>query len=113
MAFLGPIFGVGVGFKDRFGVSSYRLIICFLSFALFLLYHVALSSCVWWVGSSQRLLSLNPTTVLVALFLGFWLLLGCDNKTVSNCFLDQEGIIVGIYMTFKVKIIKKFGLNLA
>ena len=67
-------------FKDRFGVSSYRLITCFLSFALFLLYHVALSSCVWWVGGSQRLLSLNPTTVLVVLLLGLWLLLGCDNK---------------------------------
>ena len=28
---------------------------------------------------SQRLLSLNPTTVLAILLLGLWLLLGCDN----------------------------------
>ena len=34
-----------------------------------------------WVGGwySQRLLSLNPTTVMVVLLLGLWLLLGCDN----------------------------------
>ena len=31
----------------------------------------------WWY--SQRLLSLNPTTVMVVLLLGLWLLLGCDN----------------------------------
>ena len=31
-------------------------------------------------GGSQRLLSLNPTTVLVVLLLALWLLLGCDNK---------------------------------
>ena len=30
-------------------------------------------------GGSQRLLSLNPTTVMVVLLLGLWLLLGCDN----------------------------------
>ena len=39
-----------------------------------------------WVGGSggsQRLLSLNPTTVTVVLLLGLWLLLGCD-KTVKN-----------------------------
>ena len=35
----------------------------------------------WWVGSggSQQILSLNPTTVLVDLLLGLWLLLDCDN----------------------------------
>ena len=27
-----------------------------------------------------RLLSLNPTTVMVVLLLGLWLLLGCDNR---------------------------------
>ena len=32
------------------------------------------------VGGSQRLLSLNPTTVIVVLLMGLWLLLGCDNK---------------------------------
>ena len=31
-------------------------------------------------GGSQRLLSLNPTTVMVVLLLGLWLLLGCDNN---------------------------------
>ena len=30
-------------------------------------------------GGSQRLVSLNPTTMLVVLFLELWLLLGCDN----------------------------------
>ena len=30
-------------------------------------------------GCSQRLLCLNPTTVMVVLLLGLWLLLGCDN----------------------------------
>ena len=34
----------------------------------------------WWY--SQRLLSLNPTTVMVVLLLGLWLLLGCDNKSL-------------------------------
>ena len=29
-------------------------------------------------GGSQRLLCLNPTTVMVVLLLGLWLLLGCD-----------------------------------
>ena len=36
-----------------------------------------------WVGvggSSQELVCLNPTTGLVILFLGLWLLLGCDKK---------------------------------
>ena len=35
-------------------------------------------------GGSQRLLSLNPTTVLVVLLLGLWLLLGCDNILQRN-----------------------------
>ena len=39
-----------------------------------------------WVGGggvgSQRLLSLNPTTVLVVLLLELWLLLGCDNAKI-------------------------------
>ena len=34
---------------------------------------------VWWVVVSQRLLSLNPTTVMFVLLLGLWLFLGCDN----------------------------------
>ena len=38
------------------------------------------------VGGSQRLLSLNPTTVMVVLLLGFWLLLllGCDNIQLQS-----------------------------
>ena len=35
------------------------------------------------VGGSQRLLSLNPSTVLVVLLFGLWLLLGCDNKATT------------------------------
>ena len=31
-------------------------------------------------GCFQRLLCLNPTTVMVVLLLGLWLLLGCDNS---------------------------------
>jgi len=34
-------------------------------------------------GGSQRLLSLNPTTVIVVLLLGLWLLLGCDNNPTT------------------------------
>ena len=54
---------------------------CFLSYALFLLYHIVLSSCGGGGGGgwcSQRLLCLNPTTVMVVLLLELWLL-GCDN----------------------------------
>ena len=53
-----------------------------MTFALFLLYHVVLSLYGGWGGwwwYSQRLLGLNPTTVLVVLLLGLWLLFGCDN----------------------------------
>ena len=35
-------------------------------------------------GGSQRLLSLNPSTVTVVLLLGLWLLLGCDNKKAKQ-----------------------------
>ena len=58
---------------------------CFQSIALYLLYHVVLSlfggggGSGWVVVVSQQLLSLNPTTVMVVLLLGLWLLLGCDN----------------------------------
>ena len=47
----------------------------------FLLCHVVFSLCGggWVVVVSQQLLSLNPTTVMVVLLLGLWLLLGCDN----------------------------------
>ena len=45
-----------------------------------------------WVGGwySQRLLSLNPTTVMVVLLLGLWLLLGCDNTDVSKEYCLNE-----------------------
>ena len=35
-------------------------------------------------GGSQQLLCLNPTTALVVLLLGLWLLLGCDNSKVES-----------------------------
>ena len=77
-----------------------------MSFALFLLYHVVLSSCGGWLvvvvmggGCSQRLLCLNPTTVMVVLLLGLWLLLDCDDATVLEtsskdhaCFTKGSGI---------------------
>ena len=33
-----------------------------------------------WLGGSQILLSLNPTTVRFVSLLKLWLMLGCDNK---------------------------------
>ena len=54
-----------------------------MSFALFMLYHVVLSLCGGWVVVvSQRLLSLNPTAVIVVLLLGLelGLLLSCDKN---------------------------------
>ena len=35
-------------------------------------------------GGSQRLLGLNPATVMVVLLLGLWLLLGCDNMLIVD-----------------------------
>ena len=35
-------------------------------------------------GGSQRLLSFNPTKVMVVLLLGLWLLLGCENNLSHN-----------------------------
>ena len=43
-----------------------------------------------WVGGSQRLLCLNPTTLIVVLLLGLWFLLGCDNQTLSLVFSYNE-----------------------
>ena len=53
----------------------------------------------WWY--SQRLLSLNPTTVMVVLLLGLWLLLGCDNDQgrctgLCSCSLEEEFMISGL-----------------
>ena len=84
-ALMGYFWGWGRVQKLFWGLLIETNNFCFLSFALFLLYHVVLSS--WWVvvvggwvvWCSQRLLSLNPTAVIVVLLLGLWLLLGCDN----------------------------------
>ena len=42
------------------------------------------------VPSSQRLLSLIPTTVLVVCLLGLWLLLGCGNLQSLTILLDCQ-----------------------
>ena len=44
-------------------------------------------------GGSQRLLCLNPTTVMVVLLLGLWLLLGCDNTNREYSNLHSEVFI--------------------
>ena len=53
----------------------------------------------WWVvvvvvvgGGSQQLLCLNPTTVMVVLLFGLWLLLGCDNIQCAWLFLLEHHI---------------------
>ena len=62
----------------------------FPTFALFLLHRVVLSSYGggggYGGGCSQRVLCINPNTVMVVLLMGLWLLLGCDN--------DQTVVIV-------------------
>ena len=55
-------------------------------------------------GGSQRLLCLNPTTVMVVLLLGLWLLLGCDNKT---CFMQGRKIEHRSLLTWDLYIRKK------
>ena len=48
----------------------------------------SVSYSVVWVGvgcGSQQLLSLKPTTVLVVLLLGLWLLLRCDKNIKKIC----------------------------
>ena len=46
---------------------------------------IRLLSCVGQVIllSSMNMTALNPTTVMVVLMLGLWLLLGCDNNIAS------------------------------
>ena len=41
-------------------------------------------------GYFQRILCLNPTTVLVVLLLGSWLLLGCDNNIPGLMYIVQQ-----------------------
>ena len=48
-------------------------------------------------GGSQRLLCLNPTTVMVVLFLGLWLFLGCDNILMFNLVLYDNGLSFYIF----------------
>ena len=48
-------------------------------------------------GDSQRLLCLNPTTVMVVLLLRLWLLLGCDNMDK----LPQVNTFVSIHIEVK------------
>ena len=38
-----------------------------------------------WLGGSQILLSLHPTTVRFVSLLKLWLMLGCDNKIGLSC----------------------------
>ena len=58
---------------------------------------------VWvWMGGcgwySQRLLSLNPTTVMVVFLFGLWLLLGCDKslyyKTLPHWLLVDNNDVI-------------------
>ena len=44
-------------------------------------------------GGSQQLLSLNPTTVMVVLLLGLWLLLGCDNISLNLHLYNMESSV--------------------
>ena len=58
-------------------------------------------------GGSQRLLCLNPTTVMVVLLLGLWLLLGCDNKAKvlnrkSQNFVDAASVFHKIYISLDI-----------
>ena len=46
-------------------------------------------------GGSQRLLCLNPNTVMVVLLLGLWLLLGCNNESVKY-FAEEEVAKIGL-----------------
>ena len=76
--------------QNYFGVSSYRLMTEFCSISA---YHVVLS--LWWVvvWCSQGLLCLNPTTFMVILLLGMWLLLGCDNSNTDNYILTTVTLV--------------------
>ena len=55
-------------------------------------------------GCSQRLLSLNPTTVMVVLLMGLWLLLGCDNsRCQSICMSIGPVKLLNCFKTFRNK----------
>ena len=59
----------------------------------------------WWWWYSQRLLSLNPTTVMVVLLLGLWLLLGCDkNQGVYNKKSLNSEVQLLFYLTEKITV---------
>ena len=69
-----------------------------MRFALFLQYHVVLSSC--GCGGSQQLLSLNPATVLV------FCCLGCRFCWAVTINLKLNGIskLQWIFQTFMIKL---------
>ena len=46
-------------------------------------------------GCSQRLLSLNTTTVMVVLLLELWLLLGCENKIATVRQSNLKSMLLG------------------
>ena len=52
-------------------------------------------------GCSQRLLSLHPTTVMVVLLLGLWLLLGCDKNFYS--IVEYSNIYQGVNFIFSIQ----------
>ena len=49
-------------------------------------------------GCSQQLLCFNPSTVMVVLLLGLWLLMGCDNypNYSYGCFVVVVVVVVGL-----------------
>ena len=59
-----------------------------------MLYHVLLSLCDVGGWYSQRLLGLNPTTVMVVLLLGLSLVLGCDNNATCVAPTDQLKLVL-------------------
>ena len=73
-------FWVGVGFKNYFEVSSYRLILLFSEFSLSYSFEFLWLVVVVGGGGGECFVSTNPTTVMAVFMLGLWLLLGCDNS---------------------------------
>ena len=69
------------------------------------------------MGGYQRSLSLNPTTVMVVLLLGLWLLLGCDNMRYVSAQIACDSIShlnLNInYDCIKVELSKEIALAVA
>ena len=93
-----------LGFKNCFGISSYRLMTLFSEFcsisALLCSFEFVVVDGVCGGGYSQRLLCPNPTTVMVVLsmglLLGLWLLLQVFFK------LQQGASNVGLSVSWSV-----------